>query len=268
MGSTEPPKIPTWASTPPDDSFELESLLPEGPQTIKLGTRSHLILGRSSTDATITLKCPTASRVHALLVYNGEDGVVYVIDLKSAHGTFVDGAKIKEYHPTPLKLSQDLRFGNEDGGAKFRVKGVPSRKRKSEGSSRDGADDGKAKKQEKQEKGKTVRCSHVLLKHKDSRKTQSDRDPEGKVIKARSKEQAIAALEGYRADVQRGEVSFGELAKRISECSSWKRSGDLGHFEFHKMQAAFSEVAFKLGIGDVSGTVESESGVHLIKRLE
>ena len=49
--------------------------VPFSPLSVSLNRRlvrsTHLILGRSSTDATITLKCPTASRVHALLVYNG-----------------------------------------------------------------------------------------------------------------------------------------------------------------------------------------------------
>ena len=83
--------------------------------------RSHLILGRS-TETTVKLDCATASRVHALLVQvvmlscpeilimpndavqdemfllplaqHKDDGQVYVQDLRSAHGTYVDGKKL------------------------------------------------------------------------------------------------------------------------------------------------------------------------------
>jgi len=197
--------------------------------------------------------CQTASRMHALLAYHGEcpprrpwhrsgggvtpgsarlrageHGIVYVHDLKSAHGTWIDGQRIKEHVPTALKLGKELRFGAPEGGARFRVKGVPARKRKAEG--------GEGDERAKRFAGQTVRCAHVLLKHAGSRRPASDRDPDGKIIKARprrgargprpaarrrgrergrgrwgaaqarSKSQAEDQLRGYRADVERGEA--------------------------------------------------------------
>eukprot|EP00961_Rhodomonas_salina_P286336 3869136-Rhodomonas_salina.1 len=85
------PNIPSWAGPPPDNEFELKNKLSSGPETIKFNERyagipppqppftvetlrireagiciSHLIVGRSSSDATVTIASTTASRVHAL----------------------------------------------------------------------------------------------------------------------------------------------------------------------------------------------------------
>eukprot|EP00285_Hemiselmis_virescens_P005297 CAMPEP_0173400642 /NCGR_PEP_ID=MMETSP1356-20130122/48537_1 /TAXON_ID=77927 ORGANISM="Hemiselmis virescens, Strain PCC157" /NCGR_SAMPLE_ID=MMETSP1356 /ASSEMBLY_ACC=CAM_ASM_000847 /LENGTH=83 /DNA_ID=CAMNT_0014360607 /DNA_START=1 /DNA_END=248 /DNA_ORIENTATION=+ len=81
----------------------MENTVSEGPPSIKLDGKSHHILGRSSTDATVTLASPTASRVHALLVAHKDDGLVYLIDLKSAHGTHIDGDRVPPNKPTVLK---------------------------------------------------------------------------------------------------------------------------------------------------------------------
>jgi hypothetical protein len=61
-----------------------------------------------------------------------------------------------------------------------------------------------------------VRCSHVLIKHKGSRKTHSKRDPEGKEIKQRSKEEASTQLVRYSKDFTNGEITFEELARKVS----------------------------------------------------
>lgn len=43
--------------------------------------------------------------------------------------------------------------------------------------------------------------------------------------------------------------------------------GDLGEFERGKMQKPFEEAAFALQPGEMSGVVDTDSGVHLILRL-
>jgi hypothetical protein len=105
--------------------------------------RPHLILGRSPTDATVVLQSPSASRVHALvtapdfpmdpvrfhfvsrlhtckkpccssgdnfwqIVSHKDDGLIYVIDLRSAHGTHIDNKKIQVriWHPDAEDASQ------------------------------------------------------------------------------------------------------------------------------------------------------------------
>mmetsp|Transcript_18846 Transcript_18846/g.38314 ORF Transcript_18846/g.38314 Transcript_18846/m.38314 type:complete len:259 (-) Transcript_18846:45-821(-) len=253
------PSIPSWAGTPPDNDFELKNKLSDGPASVKFNERSHLIVGRSSSDATVTLASTTASRVHALIVHNAEDGLVYIIDLKSAHGTHVDGHRIQPDKPTVLKINQEIQFGDNQGGARYEVKSLCAKKRVLEGP----REDGDSKKSSSQVQ---VRCSHVLVKHNQSRKLRSDRDPEGTVIRARTKQEAKQMLEGYIRDLKNEEISFEELAAQASDCSSHKRRGDLGYFLYEKMQPSFSKAAFALKIGELSSIVETDSGVHIIKR--
>ncbi|CAJ0831941.1 17726_t:CDS:2 [Entrophospora sp. SA101] len=64
------------------------------------------------------------------------------------------------------------------------------------------------------------------------------------------------------------EIALGELALTESDCSSAKRNGDLGFFGRGQMQPSFEDAAFKLEVGELSGPVWSDSGVHLIQRTE
>lgn len=61
---------------------------------------------------------------------------------------------------------------------------------------------------------------------------------------------------------------FRELAEEFSDCSSSKRGGDLGSFTRGQMQKPFEDVAFGLRVGELSGIVETDSGVHIIQRLK
>merc|ERR1712098_625046 len=77
-----------------------------------------------------------------------------------------------------------------------------------------------------------VKCSHILCKHKDSRRPASWRqDPI-----TRSKDEAISIIEGHRARIAAGEVKFADVARTESDCSSAKRGGDLGPFGRGQMQ--------------------------------
>lgn len=58
-----------------------------------------------------------------------------------------------------------------------------------------------------------------------------------------------------------------KMAKVRSDCSSAKRSGDLGPFGRGKMQPSFEKAAFELSVNDISDIVESPSGVHLLFRV-
>jgi pSer/pThr/pTyr-binding forkhead associated (FHA) protein len=71
-------------------------------------------------------------RPAAQLVANEQDGLVYIIDLKSAHGTHIEGEKLVPNKPTALKIGQEVRFGAHDGGARYKVTAAPSRKRPAE----------------------------------------------------------------------------------------------------------------------------------------
>jgi len=114
-----------------------------------------------------------------------------------------------------------------------------------------------------------VHCLHIIRKHKGSRRPSSWREP---VITC-SKEQAIEKLKVFQEELQSlkgAELTarFKEIAKKESDCGSAKNGGDLGSFERGKMQRAFSDAAFALEVGDLSGVVDTDSGVHLIHRIK
>lgn len=73
-----------------------------------------------------------------------------------------------------------------------------------------------------------VRASHLLVKHQNSRRPSSWRDPDGKVIKQTSKDAAVAKLRKLRDEVVHGGKQLADLALEHSDCSSAKRGGDLG----------------------------------------
>ncbi|XP_044462810.1 peptidyl-prolyl cis-trans isomerase Pin1 [Mangifera indica] len=111
-----------------------------------------------------------------------------------------------------------------------------------------------------------VRASHILIKHQGSRRKASWKDPEGRVINNTTKDSAISQLKAIREDIVSGKTKFDEVASRISDCSSAKRGGDLGPFGRGQMQKPFEEVTYALKIGEISDIVETDSGVHIIKR--
>ena len=80
------------------------------------------------------------------------------------------------------------------------------------------------------------------------------------------REEALELLRGFEARLRAGEVTFQELASVESHCSSAQRGGDLGAFGRGKMQPPFERATFALQVGEMSGPVETDSGVHLILR--
>ncbi|KAF4517758.1 hypothetical protein B566_EDAN002963 [Ephemera danica] len=107
-----------------------------------------------------------------------------------------------------------------------------------------------------------VQCSHLLVKHRGSRRPASWRDD--KIT--RSQDEAMDLVKDYREQIVSGKASFAELAQQFSDCSSAKRGGDLGPFGRGAMQRPFEQAAFALKVGELSEPVISDSGVHIILR--
>jgi len=85
----------------------------------------------------------------------------------------------------------------------------------------------------------------------------------------RTREEAIAILEQYESQIHNAEdkaEEFRKLANMYSDCSSHSSDGDLGLFRQGQMQKPFEDAAFSLKVGEISGVVSTESGVHLIMR--
>ena len=110
-----------------------------------------------------------------------------------------------------------------------------------------------------------VRCLHLLIKHEGSRNPVSRRTNESTAnVK---KTDAIAELKQWETRIRKGEISFEDAAKQRSDCGSFAQNGDLGFFGRGDMQKPFEDASFALKVGEISGIVDSDSGVHIIKRL-
>jgi len=84
----------------------------------------------------------------------------------------------------------------------------------------------------------------------------------------RSKEEAIAKVREYREQIVSGRKTWEEVVETESDCTSAKRGGDLKHFPRGKMQKPFEDAGFALEVGEISGVVDTDSGIHIIKRTE
>jgi len=107
-----------------------------------------------------------------------------------------------------------------------------------------------------------VKASHILVKHKGSRRPSSWR--QDKIT--RTKEEAIDIIKGYREDIVKEKRKFEDIAREFSDCSSAKADGDLGNFTRGKMQKPFEDASFALKVGELSDVVDTDSGIHLILR--
>ncbi|WFD29338.1 peptidylprolyl isomerase [Malassezia sp. CBS 17886] len=132
-----------------------------------------------------------------------------------------------------------------------------------------------------------VRASHLLVKHRDSRRPSSWKEVRavcgGELTTqptiTRSKEEAVAALREHQEALGKNPSpqEFGALAQQhsyvlsaraltCSDCSSARSGGDLGTFGPGQMQKPFEAAAFALPVGQLSDIVDTDSGVHLILR--
>lgn len=68
-----------------------------------------------------------------------------------------------------------------------------------------------------------IRASHLLIKHRDSRRPTSWREANI----SRTKEEAIEILNGHLRRIMAGETTLGDLAMAESDCSSARKKGDL-----------------------------------------
>lgn len=101
----------------------------------------------------------------------------------------------------------------------------------------------------------------------------------------RTKNDALSSISKYKSSIHGGETTLETLASKISDCSSARKKGDLcvypllpipgcsncvcilsGYFGRGEMQEAFESAAYSLKVGEMSDVIETESGLHLIKR--
>lgn len=104
-----------------------------------------------------------------------------------------------------------------------------------------------------------VKGRHVLVSFKGARNATADA---GK----RTKEEAKKRAEEILAKVKAAGADFTAIAKEMTDEAAGKTSGgDLGWFTRETMVKEFSDAAFVMNTGDISGIVESPFGFHVIK---
>ncbi|MES1914817.1 MAG: hypothetical protein MHM6MM_006846 [Cercozoa sp. M6MM] len=186
------------------------------------------------------------------MVLHGKSGNVYVVDLGSRHGTFLDNQRLKPHERYLLRNGARIRFA-----ASERVYRTVVRRRqpKPDASSSEPA--------LKKQKVTQVRVRHILIKHRDSRRPSSWLEKRV----TRSKEEAREALTAIREQLVQDGARFDEIARKRSHCNSAHRGGDLGFFQRGQMQPAFEEASFALAVGEISGIVDTASGLHIIERI-
>ncbi|PWN27620.1 rotamase-domain-containing protein [Jaminaea rosea] len=109
-----------------------------------------------------------------------------------------------------------------------------------------------------------VRASHLLIKHRDSRRPSSWKETNI----TRSPQEAESILREHMNALGSNPTTeqFGQLASIHSDCSSAQKGGDLGFFSRGQMQKPFEDAAFGLPVGGLSGVVQTDSGTHVIMR--
>ncbi|KAL1201060.1 phosphatase 1 regulatory inhibitor subunit PPP1R8-like protein [Cardamine amara subsp. amara] len=100
---------PDWAIEPRAGVYTLE-VLKDGQilDQIHLNRRRH-IFGRQQQTCDFVLDHQSVSRQHAAVVPH-KNGSIFVIDLGSAHGTFVANERLSKDTPVELEVGQSLRF--------------------------------------------------------------------------------------------------------------------------------------------------------------
>jgi len=102
-----------------------------------------------------------------------------------------------------------------------------------------------------------VRASHILIGTQELDKLDAD-------AKTKGKTEAKAKANDILKKVKAG-GDFAKLAEENSTCPSKAKGGDLDFFEKGRMVPAFSDAAFALKVGEISGIVETPFGYHIIK---
>ena len=101
-----------------------------------------------------------------------------------------------------------------------------------------------------------IRASHILIKL-DGSATPED------TLKAYNR------INNIRDKIVRGDLTFAEAAKRMSEDESAKQNnGDLGYFTAFRMVYSFESAAFNTPVGEISQPFRSRFGYHIVNTID
>jgi parvulin-like peptidyl-prolyl isomerase len=105
-----------------------------------------------------------------------------------------------------------------------------------------------------------IRAQHLLVSYDGARMAESG-------VK-RTREQARERATDALARIHQGLDFDKVVAAYTDEPGGAARKGDLGTFTRDKMTPSFSDAAFALKVGEISGIVETPFGFHVIRRTE
>jgi peptidyl-prolyl cis-trans isomerase NIMA-interacting 1 len=240
-----PFRAPDWAAQPTRTS----SLATPDGSTHAIDAAPATVLGGAGADIDVGVSGDVAALVHHA------NGKCYLIALDPSITITLDGTPLPLHKPTAVTVpGSRIAIAGVGGDFVLAGEGAAVAKR-----GRDGGDAGHAP---TSTGPATVRASHLLVKHAGSRRPSSWKEP----VVTRSLEDARTMVAAFRDQIARGAVSFDQLASTESHCSSARAGGDLGVFGRGQMQRAFEDAAFGLAVGELSGLVETDSGVHIILR--
>jgi len=261
-------KLPSWSRDPQLTKCALEvfKIKKKIGTVTRVGRQKATVFGRHKSYADVILQHPSISRQHAVILH-GKSGNMYLMDLGSSHGTYVNDRRLDGEQREPLRDGDSIKFGASSRRYTVRLSLDKSSR---SGTKRAAETSGDRRKKKKRKKDKdvgeeSVGCSHLLVKHAASRRPSSWKE---KNI-TRTEEEAKELIQKYKSEIEKSdqiEETFAELAKKHSDCNSHSRGGDLGNFKRGKMQKPFEECAFSLKVGELSEPVITASGVHLILR--
>jgi len=98
---------PEWCA-PPTSCMKLQELGNEFSRDI--GNSAVYFIGRNE-KCHIVIQDMMVSRCHALLLHGGDENS-YIVDVGSAHGTFIGNYRLQPFTPTLITRYSVLRFGN------------------------------------------------------------------------------------------------------------------------------------------------------------
>lgn len=111
----------------------------------------------------------------------------------------------------------------------------------------------------------SVTCYHILIKHNKSR---TPLDRVRNIPVTRSFDEAMKMINEIRELVLKESNNFTKYASKYSECASGLEEGYLGSFSKGEMNPEFEQCAFNLKVGEISDVVSTDSGLHIILRVQ
>ena len=101
----------------PESLIEYSMRSMDGSYDVEVLKGKPILVGRNKKQCALVLRDKGVSRVHAKL-YVGDDNALYVNDIGSVNGTYVNGHRIANFHPVRLGSGDRVKFYVEE----FQVK--------------------------------------------------------------------------------------------------------------------------------------------------